>query len=37
VPLPSRLTDATYEGLSSLHRHLTGIDRKDVDYYRRDT
>ena len=37
VPLPSRLTDATYEGLSSLHRHLTGIDREDIDYYRRDS
>jgi len=37
APLPSRLTDATYEGLSSLHRHLTGIDREDVDFYRRDS
>jgi tRNA (mo5U34)-methyltransferase len=36
VPVPSRLTDESYEGLSSLHRHLTGIDREEVDYYRRD-
>ena len=28
---------ATYEGLSSLHRHLTGIDREDIDYYRRES
>jgi tRNA (mo5U34)-methyltransferase len=37
VPLPSRLTDRTYEGLSGLHRHLTGIDREEVDFYRRDS
>jgi len=36
VPLPSRLTDATYEGLSSLNVHLTGIKRKDADLFRRD-
>jgi tRNA (mo5U34)-methyltransferase len=36
VPLPSRLTDGTYEGLSSLHAGLTGIKREEVDLYRRD-
>jgi tRNA (mo5U34)-methyltransferase len=34
--LPSRLTNATYEGLSSLNAHLTGIKRDDVDLFRRD-
>jgi len=36
VPLPSRLVDATYEGLSGLNAHLTGIKRKDADLFRRD-
>jgi tRNA (mo5U34)-methyltransferase len=36
VPLPSRLTDATYEGLSSLNAHLTGIKPKDAELFRRD-
>jgi tRNA (mo5U34)-methyltransferase len=35
APVPARLTDATYEGLSSLHTHLTGITREEVDLYRR--
>jgi tRNA (mo5U34)-methyltransferase len=35
VPLPARLTDSTYEGLSRLHTHLTGIKREEVDLYRR--
>jgi tRNA (mo5U34)-methyltransferase len=36
APRPSRLVDATYEGLSGLHRHLTGISRDEVDFYRCD-
>jgi tRNA (mo5U34)-methyltransferase len=34
--LPSRLTNATYEGLSSLNAHLTGIKRADGNLFRRD-
>jgi tRNA (mo5U34)-methyltransferase len=36
VPVPSRLSDATYEGLSSLNVHLTGLEPKDSDLFRRD-
>ncbi len=36
VPIPSRLADATYEGLSSLNVHLTGLKPKDADLFRRD-
>ena len=34
---PSRLTDKTYEGLSTLNAHLTGIKRKDAELFRRDS
>lgn len=36
VPRPSRLANATYEGLSTLNAHLTGIERPDADLFRRD-
>jgi tRNA (mo5U34)-methyltransferase len=33
---PRRLVDATYEGLSTLNGHLTGINCKDAELFRRD-
>jgi tRNA (mo5U34)-methyltransferase len=36
VPVPSRLRNATYEGLSTFNAHLTGIDHKDGELFRRD-
>jgi tRNA (mo5U34)-methyltransferase len=33
--LPSRLVDGTYEGLSTLNAHLTGIRRGDGELFRR--
>jgi hypothetical protein len=36
VPVPPRLTDATYEGLSSLNVHLTGLKPNDAELFRRD-
>jgi tRNA (mo5U34)-methyltransferase len=33
---PARLTDGTYEGLSTFNAHLTGIKGSDGDLYRRD-
>jgi tRNA (mo5U34)-methyltransferase len=34
-PRPARLLDATYEGLSTLNAHLTGLDRPDNELFRR--
>jgi hypothetical protein len=34
--VPSRLIDGTYEGLSTLNAHLTGIRRDDAPLFRRD-
>ena len=37
VPIPSRMREGTYEGLSTFNAHLTGIERKDGDHlFRRD-
>ena len=36
VPVPSRMRNGTYEGLSTFNAHLTGIDRKDAALFRRD-
>jgi tRNA (mo5U34)-methyltransferase len=36
VPRPARLVDATYEGLSTLNAHLTGIERGDAELFRRN-
>jgi len=36
TPVPARLRDGTYEGLSTLNSHLTRIDREDADLFRRD-
>jgi tRNA (mo5U34)-methyltransferase len=36
VPVPSRMRDGTYEGLSTLNAQLTGIQRADADLFRRD-
>jgi tRNA (mo5U34)-methyltransferase len=36
VKVPERLVDGTYEGLSTLNAHLTGIERSDGDLFRRE-
>jgi hypothetical protein len=36
IPIPTRLTGATYEGLSSLNASVTGFKRKDAELFRRD-
>jgi tRNA (mo5U34)-methyltransferase len=36
APMPSRMRDGTYEGLSTFNAHLTGIDRRDGELFRRD-
>jgi len=36
VEVPKRLIDGTYEGLSTLNAHLTGIERNDGDLFRRE-
>lgn len=36
IPIPSRLTDGTYEGLSSLNAPVTGFKEKDAELFRRD-
>jgi tRNA (mo5U34)-methyltransferase len=35
IARPSRLVDATYEGLSTLNKHLTGIQRDDAELFSR--
>jgi tRNA (mo5U34)-methyltransferase len=36
IPVPARLTDATYEGLSSLNAPVTGFRRTDAELFCRD-
>jgi tRNA (mo5U34)-methyltransferase len=35
IPIPSRLTDGTYEGLSSLNSSVTGFKENDADLFHR--
>lgn len=38
MPIPARMRDGTYEGVSTFNAHLTGIDHKDGDrLFRRDS